>query len=391
MLAIFIFVVAYMGYHVVSALSVPIRTNTAVLYKTEETAALSGLIARDEAVFELPSGLMEFRVAEGERVAQNQVIAVTYSDSSAMRIHDEIRRLEARLEQLEYVESHSTVAASVSELEQSIQQNLISVMSSASSGHIRQLREEALELKAALFRREYAFGNLTDLSEAISELDLRLKSVQLQVSGIESYVVSPAAGLFSPRTDGLEARLSPSSMDKLPSEELKEILKKPASIRNTGKGKLVYGIDWYLITELDENITPSVGGTSDLRFSDGHELCMRVYSSEKQNDDTQRVIFSCSEELVRVISSRWISGELILSRSEGIRVPKEAIRSDEEGVFVYCAVISQVKRKPVSIIHEVDRDNYYLVEYNPGSTANLLPGDEMIVAGKDLYDGKILG
>ena len=297
MLAIFVFVMAYMGYHVVSALSVPIRTNTAILYKTEETAALSGLVVRDEATIELPSGFMEFRVAEGERVAKNQVIAVTYSDPSAMRIHDEALRLEARLKHLEYVESRGESTVSASELERMIQESLIRVMSSASTGRIHQLRGDALELKTSLFRREYAFGNLTGLPEAISELKIRLESLQLQASGVEGYVRSPATGLFCPRSDGLEAKLSPTSMSSLTSAEVKELLKSPEFAHNAGIGKLVFGMDWFLVAELESNIAPSEGSTSEIRLSDGHELRMKVHSSEKLSDDARKVIFSCSSKL----------------------------------------------------------------------------------------------
>lgn len=390
MLAVFAFVVAYMGYHIVSALSVPVRTQTAILYKTEETAAFSGLVIRDEAAIELPSGFMEFKVAEGEKVAKNQVIAVTYSDSSAISVNGDIRALEARLEQLEYISAHSDSSADAAGLERDIQNTLARIMSSASAGQVSALRDDALELKSSLFRREYAYGSLDGLPGMIESLRLQIESLQQKVSGVTGQVRSPAAGVFSPNTDGLEERLTPQSMKELTSGELSELLKLHESSSQSGKGKLVYGMNWYLMTELPEDSAPVQGSGADLRLGDTFERRVTVHSVAKQRDGMRTVIFSCGEELSRVISSRRLTGEIILSRSEGIRVPKEAIRSDEDGAFVYCVVLSQVKRKAVTIIHDVDRENYFLVEYKPGSSRNLLPGDEMIVAGKDLYDGKVI-
>ncbi len=390
MLAICAFVVAYMGYHVVSALTVPVRTQTAILYKTEETAAFSGLVVRDEAAIELPSGFMEFKVAEGEKVARSQVIAVTYPDSSAMRLNEDIRAVEARLEQLEYIASHSASSADATNLEGEIRESLAGIMSCAADGQVYAAREQALALKSSLFRREYAFGNLDGLPETIESLRLQAESLRQQASEASGQVRAPAAGVFSPNTDGLEETLTPQSMDGLTPEELESLLKRPQIAPVRDKGKLVYGMKWYLVTELPEDAAPAAGNRADMRFDGAFEHPMTVDSVDKGQGGVCRVVFSCAEELSRVVSSRRLSGEIILSQSEGIRVPKEAMRSDGEGTFVYCVVLSQVKRKPVTILHGVDRENFFLVEYRPGSSKNLLPGDEMIIAGKELYDGKVI-
>jgi len=47
-------------------------------------------------------------------------------------------------------------------------------------------------------------------------------------------------------------------------------------------------------------------------------------------------------------------------------------------------------RKDVNLYGELERDNYYLAEYYPGESGALLPGDEIIVAGKGLSDGRVL-
>ena len=215
MLAIFVFVVAYMGYHVVSALSDPVRTHTAILYKTEETAAFRGLVIRDEAALALPSGFLEFKVAEGEKVAKNQVIATIYTDPSTMRINEELLSLEARLGQFLYMESRSESSTSIAELDRNIQRSLTGIMGCASDGHILELKDHALEFKYSLFRREYAYGGLTGLSETIDELTLEIESLKQRSLIAESQFAVASAGLFSPYADGLEGRLSPNSMERL--------------------------------------------------------------------------------------------------------------------------------------------------------------------------------
>ena len=60
------------------------------------------------------------------------------------------------------------------------------------------------------------------------------------------------------------------------------------------------------------------------------------------------------------------------------------------GYFVYCLLIGRIVRKDVNLYSELERDNYYLAEYHPGDIDALRPGDDIIVAGKGLSDGRIL-
>lgn len=390
-LAIGMFVVAYMGYHVVSALTVPLRTVTANIMKTEETAAFSGVVIRDEAAIELPSGLVELQVAEGEKVSKNQVIAVMYADATTMQVNERIRTLESRLEQLEYIQSRSASSTDSATLEAEIMDSLIGVMAAAADGEILRLHDDALALKSTLFRREYAYGNLEDLAPMISGLTAEIDGLKTQVSSVTEKYTAPAAGVFGATTDGLEESLSPQTMGELTGADVERLSDSQSARQTSGRGKLVYGLRWHLMLTLDADTADRLGSAALVRFDDMSEREMRVDSVRKQGEGDSVVALSSDAGLAEVVSARSLSGDLIISRYEGVRVPKEAVRVDENGeAFVYCLVLSQVKKKTVNIIREVDRENYFLVEYQPGSANNLLPGDEMVVAGKELYDGKVI-
>ena len=91
------------------------------------------------------------------------------------------------------------------------------------------------------------------------------------------------------------------------------------------------------------------------------------------------------------------NAELIISAYDGLRVPKNALRVDENGVSgVYCLVGRVAYFKPVSIVYQ--GSDYCLVE--PGtieaatesqkSLYTLRPNDEVIVSAGELYNGKVV-
>ncbi len=91
------------------------------------------------------------------------------------------------------------------------------------------------------------------------------------------------------------------------------------------------------------------------------------------------------------------NAELILNEYEGLRVPKNALRVDEDGVSgVYCLVGRVAYFKPVSIVYQ--GSDYCLV--TPGeieaatdsqkSLYTLRPNDEVIVSAGELYNGKVV-
>ena len=91
------------------------------------------------------------------------------------------------------------------------------------------------------------------------------------------------------------------------------------------------------------------------------------------------------------------NAELIISAYDGLRVPKNALRVDENGVSgVDCHVGRVAYFKPVSIVYQ--GSDYCLVE--PGtieaatesqkSLYTLRPNDEVIVSAGELYNGKVV-
>ena len=86
---------------------------------------------------------------------------------------------------------------------------------------------------------------------------------------------------------------------------------------------------------------------------------------------------------------RQQSADVVFASYSGLRVPKDAVRVNENGkIGVYILEGAVARWKPINILH--DNGESYVAALDKSSTNNLWPGDEIIVGAKDLYNGKVV-
>ena len=91
--------------------------------------------------------------------------------------------------------------------------------------------------------------------------------------------------------------------------------------------------------------------------------------------------------LQNVTLLRQQSADVVFESFEGLRVPKAAVHVDKNsqpGVYILEGATAVWKK--IEILH--DNGESYEVKLDLTSTANLWPGDEVIVSAKNLYNGK---
>ncbi len=388
-LVLCLFVCVFMGYHVLRALAEPIATATAVLLPTEETATFSGVVVRDDVRLDMPDGVIDLQVGEGERVSRGQVLAVTYADAGTKLIYQQLRALERSRDRLETVRSSEVSVMSAVSMDKLIRQQIVQVAGDVGKGDLRAADASGEQMKALLFQREYAFGNIQNLDGAIARLDEEIALFESDVSDVTQSMHAPEAGLFSTQVDGLESVWTPAGLAELTTQDAVEKMKVGGQTLSGNTGKLVFGMEWYLVTVLDEEVADALKQSAFIRLGLPLELTMRVAYMSAPVEGKRAVTFASKGALADVAGLRVADGEIVLAENKGLRVPKEGMRVDEDGnSYVYCVVMTQVVKKKVDVIAEVQRENYFLVKYDPGK--GLQPGDEIITVGKDLYDGKII-
>ena len=89
------------------------------------------------------------------------------------------------------------------------------------------------------------------------------------------------------------------------------------------------------------------------------DVSMRVESISDPKDGRVTVVLSSTHSLADTTLLRRQTVDIIFEETSGVRVPKEALRVNEEGVpGVYCVIGQQVEFKEAQVLAE--GDDYYV-------------------------------
>ena len=166
----------------------------------------------------------------------------------------------------------------------------------------------------------------------------------------------------------------------------------------------------------------AAGDRVTLRFQTGldQDLTMKVERISDEDGGQRLVILSSDKYMNLTTLLRHQNAQIIFESFSGIRVPRSAVRilwedvKDEDGntvlksdgtplqqqiTGVYCLWGNTARFKPVDILWQ--EDSYMVVvpsesrlaQYTQATSKEsrrLRPGDELIIAAEDLYDGKVI-
>lgn len=416
MLVITLAVLGYFGVQGYLYFSDPLSTTLAYAYQVEEGISLSGYVVRSEQVMpDDASGLLRLQRGEGERISSGGTVATVYADQASLDSQSEIDALTTRIEQLEYAQEAALGSEVSLKLDNQIMQSILDYRSSLAADRLVKAEESGGKLRSLVLKRDYSYSETEDLSSQIAELKAQLKSMKAQAAGSVRRITAPASGLYSAVVDGYEAVLTPESLTEMTPSQLSAV--KADTAVQSDVGKLILGDAWYYaavmstgeaeeVKEISDALQKS-GGSLTLRFTKSVErdLPVSLVSIGPEENGRSVAVFQGKTYLSLLTLLRQQSAQVIFKTVEGIRVPKEAVRivtqtvENEDGTTtqtqttgVYCVVGMESRFKPVEVVYT--GESFALVRANHPAdkeTLRLRPGDEVIIAARDLYDGKVLG
>ena len=378
---------AVIGYFAVQGYNYFVSPETTTLvyrYHSEQSIALRGYVVRDEQVVDCNETLIELKHAEGERVGQGDT--------------QELESLRAQKEQLEYAKSASSDAATALRLDTDIREQIISVRAAYESGAYSSLDTLIPQLKTTVLKREYAYNGSDDLTAKLDELNAQITALSGAASGGTTRITAPVSGTYSAVADGYESVLTPEVLETMTPSQLSSAA--PQSVSTT-VGKLIQGSAWYFAANVNEEDAAPLKENSRLTLrmvsGVGFDLPVTITRISAAENGKCVIVLKSTRYLSYMTLLREQNAELIISAYDGLRVPKNALRVDENGVSgVYCLVGRVAYFKPVSIVYQ--GSDYCLVE--PGtieaatesqkSLYTLRPNDEVIVSAGELYNGKVV-
>ena len=395
----------------------PFTTTFAYEYELNDSVEAEGLLVRDEQVLSGSQGILEVTRGEGEQVGAGQTVALVYRDDQAQQAQEQQEALAMEITQLRYAIGQSGDINSVAQIDEDILQGLVSLRSSSALSDYSALEEQVLAVKGGVLRREYTYGaELTaeDLNARLSDLTGQYSALQSQTYSAVTQITAPQAGTFSALVDGYEGLVNPETVLQLTPSGLTGLLRQVPGGDPSAAGKLITSKEWYFAALVTQEEGERLAELPVPEGEDYPQVTLRFASDFAQDVPAQIlqvgpaengqavVVLSADRYLEQTTLLRRQTAELVFHSYAGLRVPKAALRiqtqtqTDKETgesvetntTGVYAVVSGRLEFKPVTILSE--GDSFYVVQPAQEGSRALRSGDEVVVQGTDLYDGKLV-
>lgn len=378
----------------VSSLYKPIKTETAVFYTASDGLKITGYIIRDEApVKSSNEGVLHFVTPDGNRVSKGGVIADIYANESVSITVSKMDVLKSQIADIEDILSYNDIEAANLELINSrINEKLRNMIFASSGGNYKDMVALSEELLSAVNRKQAAFGVATGLSERLTALKTELSALTASLPAAKGKITASDSGYFVSKTDGYETVLNSKGLEKITPEYLGKMA--PDNTDGSVIGKIVSDYEWYIAAVVSIN--------DSLKYKEGQSLKLQttVKSSptlpvkvKKINisgkGEKAVIIFACSDMNSELASIRSGAMTVVNKEYSGLKVPQKALRVVKSVRGVYVLSGMQVKFVPVEIVYS--KGDFMICDKKNENEKYLKLYDRVVVKGKNLYDGKIVG
>lgn len=374
----------------------PIRTEVATLYTTTEYISFKGVYVRDEKLVSYPfSGVLGYTHSDGSKIAKNSIIAQVYKSRNDVSIQQQIDELTAQRNVL--VDAQALVGTDSSQLESfsnQITEKHSQLMRNIYSGDYKNastLKSDLLNLHS---KREIVKGTEVSYDAKIAEIDSRIAALKRQISSDPYDISIGETGYFISTVDGYEGELNTTTMYDLTPARIREIVQDEKEHANPSGviGKLISDYNWYMVAVLDTIKLGTVFEGADVTLRIGssqQKVKANIVSLERQADGSSIAVFKCDMFLSDFIDSRVTQVKLLIEDYAGIRIPTSALRVEDGEVGVYVLDGIVVKFKKIRQI--ITEEDYTLIYDTTDESDYVSLYDTIVVEGRDLHDGKIVG
>ncbi len=378
-------------HQIISAVYNPVETDSAIYYTSTDGFNITGIIMRNEKLVSYDGGgVKHFIISDGNRVAKNGVIANVYTSEDASIKVSELESVNKKIKDIEDILGYNDIeAANLDLMNARINEKVNDLVVSSSTGDFALVTEKADELLSAINRKQAALGETTDFAEQLATLKAQLN---ITLPTPKAQILSEESGYFVSKTDGYESVFKTEDLSVITPEFIDSAT--PVAEEKNAIGKIVSDYEWYIAANVSIN--------ESLNYKEGEEL--KILTSVKTSPELSVtvkkinisevsgkavVIFACNEMNSELASMRSGPMTVVKAQFSGLRVPRKALRVVDSVRGVYVLSGMQIKFVPVNIIYS--NDSFIICE-KVNENGNVLKlYDRVVVKGKNLYDGKIVG
>ena len=393
---------AYLGYHFFEGFSADIETEYATLVTDSDVVPLDAYIMRSESVIFAASATSGHSVgyvfSDGTKVHGGQVVANIYTGDGSS--DEAIVDLDRRIDLLE--SSNLTDGMTSSDtyvIDSKIQNYYYLIHQSTLLGNYSNLTKRRDELLTLINKRRILTGVTTGYSDRIESLTAERALLSAGQDTIAESVEAPYAGYFYSTTDGYESTFSASKVESLTLAEFDKMLSsQPTRYSDRAVGKMVSDFDWYIVCETTRDslryFTKGYSYYVNFPYNDDISIKMTLSNVVSEVGSDRVLLVLETERIPEDFSFRRMQPvELVRSSYTGYRVPISAARLVDGKQGVYIMIGNTIEFREIDILLEMD--GYYIVAEqdpvnDPDYASKLGLYDQIVVSGKNLYDGKLI-
>lgn len=389
-IAVFVF------HQVYSSVYKPITTESAVHYTATDGLNITGTLIRNEQIVTCEkAGTLHFEVSDGNRVAKGGTIVSIYSDAKDSVNVTKLAEINSQIKDIEEIQGYNNLQASDLKLAGSrVNEALSNLVFNCSAGNYSTAHEDSAVFLSAMNRKQVITGEEVDFSAKLNSLKAERDKLSAALSSpVGTINANDSSGYFVSSTDGYENVLSCDNLDKFTPEFLGNI--RPETVSGKAVGKIVSDYEWYIAARisLNDSLKYKQGDTLIIRTADKTAEPLPVTVKQinvSEKSDSAVVIFSCQQMNSSLASMRTGAMTVVNREYSGLKISKKALRvvKGKTGVYVLSGI--NIRFVPVNVIYTAD--DYVICQQKKENSDQILRlYDQVVVKGKNLYDGKVIG
>lgn len=389
----------YVGYQVFKVLYSNVSVESVTAYSVFETVETQAIAIRSESVVNASAGdgYLFYILQNGDRVAKGGDVAKIYTSEEVASVQQRLELLDEEIAALNDVEAlgenNYTSLEAINQQLTAAARAVSVKMNSADTEGIRDLHTQLLTM---MNKRQITIGTVGSFSDRLAQLRAQRDQLASQSPSAIGTVAAPEAGFFIREVDGYEGYFPQTSAElaALTPDAVTAALNASPAKTEGCIGKVAEDFVWYLACVIDGEKAAGIetGQTLSIQlpFVTGETVATTVLAVNRDTTGRAAVILQCSRMSEELASVRVQTVQLLLKEYTGLRLPDKALRFDSENrAGAYVRFGTTISFRYVNVLYHNDKDGYSICEIKDDRDYVRLY-DDVIVEGKDLYDGKVV-
>ncbi|MBO4934655.1 MAG: hypothetical protein J5441_05770 [Clostridia bacterium] len=389
-----VLLIAYVAYNIFNLVYDPVKTERALRVRVDDSITVAGVALRSERLVDTSaSGIVDYLVSDGARVAKGERIARIYASASGADVEKQLRETEAEIARLEAALGAQGTGVDAYSIETNIRGGFAKLADACREGRLKNVGAVMDEVLTDFNMRQVVQGNVEGFTARLEELKAERDRLQETRAGDYDTVTSPDSGYFVSYTDSFENVADYDSITELTPKEIARICERtPEVSEDSGTGKLIDQYEWFYVAPISEADAArlEVGRTLPVRFSSSlaYDVYFTVEKLEADEEGNRAVIFSCNNVNSELACMRVDRATVKLNSFSGVRVNSDALRVVDGEQGVYIARGQKVAFRKVDLVYT--GDGYVISRIRRDDPSMLQLYDDVIIGGRNMYAGKLI-